>query len=112
MSNIYRCVKSAASKEEIPLTAIDRSIRELHRAIDHHHSAMVSILGREETGMQTHRHPCMKFSASSSEEREAALRNVIAEAIEVLEESRKAFKSKRLEALRKKLTNALIDTLA
>lgn len=32
------------------------------------------------------------------------------EAIDVLEESRKAFKSKRLEILRKRLTQVLIDT--
>ena len=38
------------------------------------------------------------------------LKEAMREAIEVLEESRKAFKSKRLEALRKKLTQVLIET--
>ncbi len=42
--------------------------------------------------------------------RELQLREAIGEAIEVLEESRKAFKSKKLEILRKKLTQTLIDT--
>lgn len=91
----------------IYLKAIDRSIQELHTAIDSHHSAMVSILGQEETGVQPHRQSAMGRFAPS---REAALRSVIREAIEVLEESRKAFKSKRLEVLRKKLTGTLIDT--
>jgi hypothetical protein len=42
--------------------------------------------------------------------REARLSAAIKEAIDVIEESRKAFKSKRLEALRKKLTQVLIET--
>ncbi|EFK09132.1 conserved hypothetical protein [delta proteobacterium NaphS2] len=96
-------------KETISLKAIARSIQELHRTIDCHHSEMVSILGQEKIGVQTDGHSDMKFSAYS---REAALRNVIREAVEVLEESRKAFKSKRLEALRKRLTNALMDIRA
>ena len=41
---------------------------------------------------------------------ETSLKKAIREAIEVLEESRKAFKSKRLEALRKKLTKVLIES--
>ncbi len=42
----------------------------------------------------------------SSDER---LKNVILEAIEILEDSRKAFKSKELEALRKKLIRVLAE---
>ena len=38
------------------------------------------------------------------------LKQVIKEAIEVLEETKKSFKSKRLEILRKKLTQALIES--
>ena len=41
--------------------------------------------------------------------REDRLKVAIKEAIEELEESRKAFKSKRLEKLRKQLTQVLID---
>jgi hypothetical protein len=41
--------------------------------------------------------------------REACFKQAIEEAINVLEESRKAFKSKRLEVLRKKLTRVLIE---
>ena len=42
--------------------------------------------------------------------RESRMREAIKEAIVVLDESRRAFKSKRLEALRKRLTQVLIDT--
>jgi hypothetical protein len=41
---------------------------------------------------------------------ESPLRNVVQEAIFVLDESRRAFKSKRLEILRKKLTQALAES--
>jgi hypothetical protein len=41
--------------------------------------------------------------------REQALKEAIKEAIDELEESRKSFKSKRLELLRKKLTQVLLD---
>jgi len=37
------------------------------------------------------------------------LRHTLADAIEVLENTRKAFKSKQIEALRKKLTRVLIE---
>ncbi|MDY0042106.1 MAG: hypothetical protein RBS57_17480 [Desulforhabdus sp.] len=39
----------------------------------------------------------------------AKLREAVKEAIEILDESRKAFKSKRLETLRKRLTQVLAD---
>ena len=45
----------------------------------------------------------------SKRSRELRLEKAIKEAIDVIEESRKAFKSKRLEALRKKLISVLID---
>jgi hypothetical protein len=41
--------------------------------------------------------------------REQVLKEAIKEAIDELEESRKSFKSKRLELLRKKLTQVLLD---
>ncbi len=40
----------------------------------------------------------------------AQLRQALYETIEVLEETRRAFKSKRLEALRKKLMKVLMET--
>jgi hypothetical protein len=47
------------------------------------------------------------FSACPYKQR---LRETLLETIQVLEESRKAFKSKRLEALRKKLIEVLAET--
>ena len=41
--------------------------------------------------------------------REQVLKEAIKEAIDELEDSRKSFKSKRLELLRKKLTQVLLD---
>ncbi|MBN1141238.1 MAG: hypothetical protein JXB25_05525 [Deltaproteobacteria bacterium] len=49
-----------------------------------------------------------KAVGGRSPAREGELRRALAEAIEVLEESRSAFKSKRLEALRKKLMQVLM----
>ena len=48
------------------------------------------------------------FSASTLNE--GRLRQVLYETIETLEETRKAFKSKRLETLRKKLLKVLMET--
>ena len=50
------------------------------------------------------------LTVPSSSGREGRLKEVLKETIEVLEQTRKAFKSKRLEVLRKKLTQVLIDT--
>lgn len=46
---------------------------------------------------------------SQINEREKKLVNALKDTIEVLEQTRKSFKSKRLELLRKKLTEVLID---
>jgi hypothetical protein len=48
------------------------------------------------------------FSVCAGERR---LKEMLLEAIQVLEESRKAFKPRRLEALRKKLIQALSETV-
>jgi len=87
------------------VTAIDRSAEELLQQIEMHRRLVASMLGNrvDEGGFQAFSDFCPLRS------REARLKQAIVEAIEVLEESRKAFKSKRLEALRKKLTAVLID---
>ncbi len=48
------------------------------------------------------------FNASATNE--SRLRRSLYETIETLEETKKAFKSKRLETLRKKLLNVLMET--
>ena len=93
-----------ANRKDV-ITAIDRSAEELHRQIDMHRCLVASILEKrvDERNLQA----LLDFRPLRS--RETRLSEAIRETIEVLEESRKAFKSKRLEALRKKLTVVLID---
>jgi Ni2+-binding GTPase involved in maturation of urease and hydrogenase len=93
-----------ANKRDL-ITAIDRSAEELHQQIEMHRKRVASMLGNrlDEEALE----PLFDFCPLHS--REARLKQAIVEAIEVLEESRKAFKSKRLEALRKKLTVVLIE---
>jgi len=91
-------------KEDL-ISAINQSVKELHRGIDMHLCLVASIL--EKRVDERNLRPLLDLCPSRS--REITLKEVIKEAIDVLEESRKAFKSKRLEALRKKLTQVLID---
>jgi len=94
-----------ASKEELVRT-ISKSVKELHRDIDMHYCLITSAL--KEKVAHDDLKEVMKLSPSPS--REAVLKGALKEAIDVLEESRKAFKSKRLELLRKRLTQALIES--
>ena len=93
-----------ANKRDL-ITAIDRSAEELHQQIEMHRKRVASMLGNrlDEEALEP------LFDLCPLRSRETRLKQTIVEAIEVLEESRKAFKSKRLEALRKKLTTVLID---
>jgi len=87
------------------ISVIEKSAEELHEKIDMHRYLMTTILDQrvsEKNIKQIALPPC---SAD-----EGRLKEAIQEAIEVLEESRKAFKSKRLEVLRKKLTQVLIES--
>ena len=94
----------AMSKKDLILV-IDKSAEELHEKIDMHRYLMATILKQRVNDGSI---KGLSFPSYSSDERR--LKEVLTEAIQVLEESRKAFKSKRLEALRKKLTQVLIDT--
>ena len=92
------------NKEDL-LRVIDQSTEDLHQRIDLHRYLMANILdigGGEETLKRV----SWPLSCSAQERR---LKEAIREAIEVLEQSRKAFKSKRLEALRKRLTDVLTE---
>lgn len=87
------------------ITVIDRSAQELHEKIEMHRYLMTTILDqRAGDGI------IKQISLPSYSANEGRLKEAIQEAIEVLEESRKAFKSKRLEALRRRLTQALIES--
>lgn len=95
---MYREMKSKTTKNEAAsLKAVEQSMQVLHSAVQSHMGVMSSILGRVP-------------EPDLSKSREIILKEAILEAIAVLEESRKAFKSKRLEMLRKKLTKVLIES--
>ena len=87
------------------INALNLSVKELQQGIDAHCCLVASILENriDERNLQPLLDLCPKRS------RELRFEKAIKETIEELEESRKAFKSKRLEALRKKLTAVLIE---
>jgi len=87
------------------LNALSASVKELQQGIDSHCCLVDSILEGQMDGDNSK----PPLSLSAKRVRVLMLKNAIKEAIDVLEESRKAFKSKRLEILRKKLTQVLID---
>ena len=87
------------------ITVIDRSAQELHEKIDMHRYLMTTILDQRVNEGNIKQITLPPYSAD-----EGRLKKAIQEAIEVLEESRKAFKSKRLEVLRKRLTQVLIES--
>jgi hypothetical protein len=91
-------------KKEI-IESLKASVEDLKKDIDMHCCLVSSIL---EERVEDHKlRPLLDRCPKRS--REIRLENAIKEAIDVLEESRKAFKSKRLEALRKRLTSVLIN---
>ena len=87
------------------INAIETSVKELQQGIDMHRCLVRSIL----EGQIDDRNLKPLLDLCPKRSRELRLEKVIHEAIEEIEESRKAFKSKRLEALRKKLTQTLIE---
>ena len=87
------------------IDALHISVKELQQGIDMHCCLITSIFKGQVD--ERNLRPLLELCPKRS--REPMLKEAIKEAIDVLEESRKAFKSKRLEALRKKLTQVLID---
>jgi vacuolar-type H+-ATPase subunit F/Vma7 len=86
--------------------AIKVSVRQLQQGIDMHCSLVASML--KEPVDERNIRPILALLPQKS--RETRLREAIKEAIEVLEESRKAFKSKNLGTLRNNLIQVLIET--
>ncbi|MBI4776541.1 MAG: hypothetical protein HY788_20595 [Deltaproteobacteria bacterium] len=93
-----------ADRENL-LNVINQSAEELQRGIDKYRCLVASLL--QDCIDEKELKRIADFGASKSNE--AKLREAVMEAIEVLEESRKAFKSKQLELLRKRLTQVLIE---
>lgn len=87
------------------IEVIDKSVDELRQGIDEHYCLVRRLLeGKISEG---NARQFMKLCPQRN--REMRLKEAVRDAIDVLEESRKAFKSKQLEVLRKKLTQVLID---
>ena len=87
------------------INALNASVKELQQGIDMHCCLVNSILNGEVD--ERNIRPILDLCPKGT--RELKLEKAIKEAINELEESRKAFKSKRLEALRKQLTQVLMD---
>lgn len=100
-----KCVNKKDPNKKDMINVIDKSAEELHLKIDMHCHLMTTILEQKlgEGNLK-------EFFLQSYYHKEARLKEAVKETIDVLEESRKAFKSKRLEALRKKLTHVLIES--
>jgi len=92
------------AKEEL-IGALQKSVKDLQQGIDMHTCLIAAIL--ENDGDERNLKPFL--DACPSRSGEARMKAAIQEAIEVLDESRKAFKSKRLETLRKRLTQVLVE---
>jgi hypothetical protein len=91
--------------EEGLLRALGSSVKDLQKRIDQHFDLVDRFL--ENRTDDDPDETVLALYPSGS--RELVLKNAIRETIETLEETRKAFKSKTLETLRKKLTRVLID---
>jgi len=95
----------AIEKKDL-INALNVSVKDLQQGIDMHCCLVTSIL---EGRLVDERNLLPLLEMCPKRPRELKLEKAVQEAIEEIEESRKAFKSKRLEALRKKLTQVLID---
>lgn len=88
------------------LTTINRRMAVLQQEIDRCRGLIECVLA-EDMNAST----LMDVQARLSlDHDDLALKRLVREAIEVLDESRKAFKSKKLEMLRKRLTEALAES--
>jgi hypothetical protein len=83
---------------------IERSTQDLHHRLDMQQNVLLSILGQIKEGCPVDL--CILLDCQYRR----LLRQILMETIEVLEETKKSFKSKRLEGLRKKLMDVLMET--
>ena len=85
--------------------ALNTSIKDLQQGIDRHCVLISSIMANQIDVRDLK--PLLDGCPSKT--RELALKKAIKDAIDTLEDTRKAFKSKQLEMLRKRLTQTLVD---
>ena len=83
---------------------IDTNTKDLHNRIDIQRHILTAVIEKKSKGLQIC--PDCIFSDCPHKKR---LRAVLTEAIGILEDTKKAFKSKRLEILRKKLIQVLAE---
>jgi hypothetical protein len=95
-------VATQRNREQL-IKLIERSTRNLHQRVDMQQHVLLSILGQIKDGCP------VDLCALVDCPHRRLLCQVLAETIEVLEET-KAFKSKRLEGLRKRLLYVLMET--
>ena len=100
-----KCVNKKDPNKKDMINVIDKSAEELHLKIDMHCHLMTAML-EQNLGDGN----IKELFLPSCYHKKVRLKEAVKETIDVLEESRKAFKSKRLEALRKKLTHVLIES--
>ena len=93
-----------ANKKNL-MNVIDKSAEELHLKIDMHCHLMTAML-EQNLGDGN----IKELILPSCYRKEARLEEAVKETIEALEQTKKAFKSKKLEMLRKKLTQVLIES--
>jgi hypothetical protein len=93
----------AQENKDYLMKIIERSTQDLHHRVDMQQHVLLSILGQIKDGCP------VDLCALVDCPHRRLLRQVLAETIGVLEETKKAFKSKRLENLRKRLTVVLMD---
>ena len=91
-------------KRDTLIKIIEGRTQDLHHRIDMQHAMMLSILGHPINGC-----PIDVYSLVDCPHKRL-LRQVLRETIETLEETKKAFKSKQLEELRKKLIRVLAES--
>lgn len=92
------------SKKDV-VRALNTSVQELQKGINMHCGLLAALMEDQvdAESLKLHMKQCPERA------RELKLRQAIKEAIDVIEETRRSFKSKKLEALRKKLTQVLLD---
>lgn len=83
--------------------ALSKSIRDIQMRLKEHERLLECLQERDEEAVAA----CLSLDGRHS----ILMRETLVEVIEVLEDSRKAFKSPRLEALRKKLIRVLAENV-
>ncbi len=81
------------------IKTITENAAKLMQSIDYHNRLIAAAFGTQEIDI-----------TANDPAGDGQLRQALYETIETLEETKKAFKSKRLEILRKKLTKVLMET--